>query len=82
MTRRQKDLMAVVAQIVKTIRDADADTLKGVSRELQKFHDAWLVSGEGADLPGLKYCCLNDLNVTERVQEAIDITLEQFEEEG
>jgi len=83
MTSIAKRILENVGQLTIDLRDADKPTLLYVQRKLAEFQEAWVVSGEGEDLPFAPHnaCfCLADVDVTDRVLEAVNIRLEHLVE--
>jgi hypothetical protein len=66
----------LIGQLMVQLRDAEVDELNEAMEEIQKFSDAWLVSGEGTDWPGQKDCCLADTDVVECLKEALEVKID------
>lgn len=65
-----------IAKLIKTIRNSDPETLADAKAELSKFCDAWLDTGEGADLCGAGSCCLADTDTALALIDVIQIRLQ------
>ena len=63
-----------VAQLLLAIRAADTQELEQAVEVLEKFSEAWLITGDGMDLEGAGDCCLSDTDITNAIKEVIEST--------
>lgn len=79
--RPWEQIVETTVNLTTLLGEAGKEDLEQANKVLQRFRDAWLVSGDGADLPGTnRRSCLADVDVTERIQEAIEIKLEYYDD--
>lgn len=68
-----------VAKLMKSLREADTDTLTEAREVLQNFSDSWLVEGDNKDFPGAGDCCLSDTDLTTALTPVLEVWIDMVE---
>lgn len=77
--RRMNPIIKDVSKLMRTLRNADIETLKEAKEALQNFSDSWLETGENKNLEGAGECCLADSDLAVSVADVVGIWIENNE---